>query len=90
MGSQLLIGYKLRHFSNPLFITNLVLLSSGNCFLKPPGKRNLPFASNVASYSPKKPILYKGLSLTKHLLPQNNTFSHSLRKFIFVIFFHLL
>src|SRR3954470_19184124 len=63
MGSQLLIGYKLRHFSKPLLMTNRALLSSESCFLKPDGKRKRPFGSSVASYSPRKPIIYSYLYL---------------------------
>src|SRR5450432_1823403 len=61
MGSQLFMGYKPRHFSNPLFMTKEPS-SSPVCFLSEAGRRNRPFASSVTSYSPRKPFIYKDLN----------------------------
>src|SRR5438034_3442309 len=60
-GSQLFIGYKLKHFSKPLLITKWSSSFSGNCFLMPAGKRKRPFTSKVASNSPRKPIIIRDL-----------------------------
>jgi len=67
------MGYKLRHCSKPLETTNSMLASFGNCFLKPAGKRNRPFASMESSYSPIK------LAICLIVLEnetQRNTFYH--------------
>src|SRR5688572_25059222 len=75
-GSQLWRGYRVRHFSNPLLITNRVFSPSGSCFFKPAGRRKRPFVSRVDSNSPKKPVIFNGLEWWRFTLTQNNTFSH--------------
>src|SRR5690606_21591202 len=81
MGSQELIGYRLKHFSNPLFMTKRSVSPSTSCFLKPAGRRKRPFASTVASNSPRKPVINRFYSINTTNLTQNNTFSHLLTKF---------
>src|SRR4030095_11984039 len=88
IGSQLFIGYRVKHFSNTLLMTNWFPSSSCSCFLKPAGRRNRPLASKVASYSPRKPIIYKDLYQISPKLTQNNTFSHRTTKFGEIYFFH--
>jgi hypothetical protein len=46
--------------------------------LKPTGSRKRLFESKVASYSPRKPIIYEELNQVILKLTQNNTFSHFL------------
>ena len=87
IGSQLFIGYRVRHFSKPLEIMKR-FSPSVSCFLKPAGRRKRPFASTVASYSPRKPIMWINSIKIYHLLTQNNTFYHFYPKSGSTVFFH--
>jgi hypothetical protein len=74
IGSQFFIGYRVKQRSNPLLIKKLPVSPSGICLLNPVGRRNRPFASRVASYSPKNRIIYKEL----YLIP---IYSHKITHF---------
>src|SRR6266487_4563670 len=91
IGFQLFIGYRLRHFSNPRLIIKCSEAPPGICFLNPAGRRKRPFGSNVASYSPIKPIIINDLYIEfLKEFPQNNTFSHFNNYFCEKIFIHVI
>src|SRR5690606_23800286 len=87
MAFQLSIGYSVRQFSKPRFMTKRSAAPWGNCLRKPEGSKKRPLASMATSYSPRKLVIID-LSRVLPFQTQNNTNSHNFTQCGSHIFFH--